>query len=93
MNHRIFRFFGAYLVSIIISTSAHKYCDASEGDASSRDEIYATDHLLDIRIKVAPKDWDQLRHQTRSLIGSLAEDRDWESPFEYVPATSPSMVG
>lgn len=59
---------------------------ASDGVVTTRDEIYSTERLLDIRIEVAPKDWDQLRHQTRSLVGSLAEDRDWDSPFEYVPA-------
>ncbi|MGI9469957.1 MAG: CotH kinase family protein [Rubripirellula sp.] len=54
--------------------------------SSTRDDIYAPDHLLDVRIQVDPADWDRLRHQTRSLMASLAEDNSSGSPFEYVAA-------
>lgn len=86
MNRPQIPCFAACLALALTLTSPRLHAEVADAVASTRDEIYAAEHLLDVRIEVAAKDWDQLRHQTRSLVGSLAQDRDQDSPFEYVPA-------
>lgn len=59
-------------------------------NALSADEVagrmFAPDHIVDVQIQVAEDDWDRIRLQSRSLMGSLANDGVQESPFDYVPA-------
>ena len=86
MSFTELRFFFGWLALVGVLASANVHARDSDGVASTRDEVYSPEHLLDIRLQIDPKDWDQLRYQTRSMIGALAKDRDWSSPFEYVPA-------
>lgn len=86
MHRNYLRFFVACLAFTFAFADSQAFAEVADGVTATRDEIYAPDRLLDIRVEIAPADWDQLRHQTRSLVGSLAADRVWESPFEYVPA-------
>ena len=80
------QFFALFLVIPLCCLSQRSFAESSDDVASTRDGIFDVQHLLDVKIDIAPKDWEELRHQTRSLIGSLAEDRDGKSPFEYVSA-------
>ncbi len=51
--------------------------------------LFDPDHVLDVRIEVAPADWDTIRHQNRSLgdlLGSCLS-APFPSPFTYVEAT------
>ena len=54
----------------------------SDGGRLTADELFADDHLVDIRIELADSDWDALRSQTRSLTESLSRTLP-ESPFTY----------
>src|SRR5689334_11371289 len=51
--------------------------------------LFAPEHVLDVRIDVAPADWDLIRHQNRSigdLLGACLM-APFVSPFTYVEAT------
>ena len=45
------------------------------------DDIFPTDRVLDIQISVAEKDWDTIRHQTRTF-GSALDIRRKTAPIE-----------
>ncbi len=54
------------------------------------DDIFPTDRVLDIQISVAEKDWDTIRHQTRTFGSALDIRRKTapiESPYTYVNAS------
>ena len=55
-------------------------------EAGSRDHFYAPDHLVEVDIEISEQDWDTIRNQSRSLVASLSQDKDWASPFSYVRA-------
>lgn len=47
-------------------------------------EIFKPDHLIEVRIEMAPADWDTMRNQTRDLFTLLAGDctsQPFPSPF------------
>ena len=51
--------------------------------------LFAPDHVLDVRIDVAPADWDLIRHQNRTISDLLGAClmAPFVSPFTYVEAT------
>ena len=49
------------------------------------DQLFAPEHVVDVKITLAEKDWDTLRRQTRAFSLSLGKT-PLESPFEYVKA-------
>ena len=55
------------------------------------DAFYDLDRLLDVRIQIAQRDWDELRRQTRDFFEILGNEdclsQPFESPFTYFPAT------
>ena len=54
------------------------------------DDIFPRDRLLEVDIKVADKDWDTLRHQSRNFFEALQPRRQFEivdSPYTYVEAS------
>ena len=53
------------------------------------DDIFPRDRLLEVDIKVADKDWDTLRYQSRNFFEALQPKRQFEettSPYTYVEA-------
>lgn len=58
--------------------------------AASLDDFFPTDHVLDVQITVAEKDWDTLRLQSRNFFEALNEKRreaPIPGPYTYVPAS------
>lgn len=52
--------------------------------------LYQEDHLLEVAIEIDESDWDQLRLQTRNILGILGENcgmQPAESPFTYFPGS------
>ena len=49
------------------------------------DELFATDHIVEVKIDVPIADWDELRLQTRSFTRNLSKTPP-PSPFEYCKA-------
>jgi hypothetical protein len=68
--------------------------DATEGpDAGPdrSDELFAPDHLVEVKLELPAADWDALRRQTRSIVDVLGGDclaAPFESPFTYFEATA-----
>jgi hypothetical protein len=47
-------------------------------------DLFAPDHLLEVRIEIAPVDWDRLRQQHPDLIGTLGPSRlEKDPPHPY----------
>ncbi len=53
--------------------------------ADKTDRLYDPERLLDIRIELPQRDWDELCGQTRNMMESLVS-RPVESPFRYFKA-------
>jgi len=54
------------------------------------DDIFPTDHVLDVKITVDEKDWDTIRYQSRNFVSALHESRKYappDSPYTYVDAS------
>ena len=54
------------------------------------DDIFPTDHVLDVKITVDEKDWDTIRYQSRNFVSALHESRKHappDSPYTYVDAS------
>ncbi len=69
---------------------------AAGGDAGAPDAgdptvaIFAPNHIVEVRIELAPADWETLRNQTRDLFTLLTGDctaQPFPSPFTTFPAT------
>jgi hypothetical protein len=54
-------------------------------------ELFRPDQVLDIRIDLAPADWETLRFQLRDVFemfgGADCQESPWGSPYTYFPAT------
>ena len=54
------------------------------------DDLFPSDHILDVKITIDPKDWDTIRHQSQDFQTALAADRQdhlINSPYTYVQAS------
>ncbi len=52
-------------------------------------ELFPADRVLDVQITVAEKDWEKIRHQSRTFVSALHEKRKTkpiDGPYEYVNA-------
>ena len=55
----------------------------------SLNALFATDRVLEVEIRVAPKDWDTIRHQSRNFMNALQAKRregPIDHPYTYVTA-------
>ena len=53
------------------------------------DGLFPKDRVLQVRVKISPEHWDELRYQTRDRDSMFGRDRrkaPFESPFTYFPA-------
>ena len=57
--------------------------ETAAAEPLSADALFQTDKLVDIKITLAPEDWDEIRRQSRSFVESLKPDAA-DSPFTYV---------
>lgn len=74
-----------YVVSVITICSAA----TSQGQDDSP-HLFASDHVLEIEISIAKRDWTQLRLQGRSFESALSADRKqgkFDKPFDYFDAS------
>lgn len=80
----------------VVTPDAGPGVDAGVPDAGSTDAgdpsaaLFAPLHLVDVRIELAPADWDTLRAQTRDLFTLLAGDctaQPFPSPFTTFEGT------
>ena len=74
-----------YVVSVITICSAA----TSQGQDDSP-HLFASDHVLEIEISIAKRDWTQLRLQGRSFESALSADRKqgkFDKPFDYSDAS------
>lgn len=58
-------------------------------EALTEEDMFPTDRLIEVKIKVDEEDWDTIRNQTRNLLEVLNEKRRLapiEGPYTYVPA-------
>ncbi|HBV64598.1 MAG TPA: hypothetical protein DEF45_16435 [Rhodopirellula sp.] len=63
------------------------YDNYAQGDSENyavADALFDPSRVLDIRIELDPKEWDELKEVSRDLFSSLREDTPPESPFKYV---------
>ena len=61
----------------------------AETDQLTLDDIFSTDHVLDVQITVSKKDWDTIRFQSRNIMTALQPQRQFEpmdGPYTYVDA-------
>jgi len=49
------------------------------------ERLFEADHVVDVKITIAPADWDTIRFQKRAFMESLGKEMP-ESPFTYVKA-------
>lgn len=73
-------------VAVLVSTLSTGPAWAGE---LTLDDLFPADRVLDVRISVAEKSWDEIRHQTPSFYDAMAESRKEapiEGPYTYVEA-------
>ncbi len=83
----------AEIVKILRTPKASSEAPATSIDGDSKalkqNDIFPRDRLLEVDIKVADKDWDTLRYQSRNFFEALQPKRQFEettSPYTYVEA-------
>ena len=76
-SHRV-----SALFLLTLSTLLPADLNAAETTLSA-DKLFDPEHVVDVQITLAEKDWDTLRRQTRAFALSLKKTPA-ESPFEYV---------
>ena len=72
----------AYLTSMVNA-------EESVNDVLTRDTIFPSDRVLDVKITIAPEDWNTICHQSRDFRTALADRRQYhpiDHPYTYVEA-------
>lgn len=77
------------LLVIVVTTSVQAQSEpATESGSAKRiaaDSLFQSERLVEINFELDEKDWDILRFQSRSIVGSLGRTPA-DSPFTYVKA-------
>ena len=81
-GHTTYSHRGSALFLLTLSTLLP--ADLNSADTTlSADKLFDPEHVVDVQITLAEKDWDTLRRQTRAFALSLKKTPA-ESHFEYV---------
>ncbi len=57
--------------------------DLPSTNSLSAEQLFESDHIVDVQIELPPESWDTIRFQSRDFVSSLNKEEP-QSPFEYV---------
>jgi hypothetical protein len=64
-------------------------CTIASSQAPTSADLFAPDHVIDVRIQIPKRDWSKLRMQSRSLESALSAARkkgEFDKPYTYFEA-------
>jgi len=64
-------------------------CGTIHAQTSPQPDLFAPDHVADIQITIAKRDWNRLRMQTRTFDSALSANRkqgEFDKPYSYFEA-------
>ena len=82
-KNSVFLIILAYLTSMVNA-------EESVNGILTRDTIFPSDRVLDVKITIDPEDWNTICHQSRDFRTALADRRQYhpiDHPYTYVEAT------